>query len=572
MPGFFITNIESQDSFELNNYCQEKCIRDEIQFKNVTVKRNILNAFTKDKIFFENNQYILLTDGVIFDTEKLLDQTKTSDIKDALLSIAENEEKFFESINGHCSGALYYKNEDKWVIFTNPLGDRAIFYYYNNGEYIIGSQLNYVTDYMKLVGISRNVDRHGISCLMDFGYFIDNSTCIKNIKRLYPGEYLVINESACITRQYYIAEFEEKAISLEDAIESLDTAFCRAVKRIADKNLEYGYKNLLDISGGLDSRIICYTMKRLGYNNSIMITYSQSNSHEEKITKSISQKLDFELYHKILDNGKCIKDIDELVFMNSGVSYYYGITGGKDFLEVLDNRILGMEFTGVLGDIYDGSMLTENGLSKPTIESDKYRASKLNSIDKKNSYSTYINKFKKNDTFWLYTRGMLAGLSTFLIRQNFIEPVTPFGDKDFLRCYLSIPWEMRVKDRVLFKWFLNKYPSAAQIRYAATGLKPINHSSKFSKVKYRLLLYIKKGWSLLQGKPLPNNMNPVKFWLKANEDLIPYIDNYFYTEMEACSLSQEIKSKLYSLYNDNSDFNNKAVALTVVAYSKLFIK
>ena len=42
--------------------------------------------------------------------------------------------------------------------------------------------------------------------------------------------------------------------------------------------------------------------------------------------------------------------------------------------------------------------------------------------------------------------------------------------------------------------------------------------------------------------------------------------------MEACSLSQEIKSKLYSLYNDNSDFNNKAVALTVVAYSKLFIK
>ena len=56
MPGFFITNIESQDSFELNNYCQEKCIRDEIQFKNVTVKRNILNAFTKDKIFFENNR------------------------------------------------------------------------------------------------------------------------------------------------------------------------------------------------------------------------------------------------------------------------------------------------------------------------------------------------------------------------------------------------------------------------------------------------------------------------------------------------------------------------------------
>lgn len=572
MPGFFITNIESKNSFTLNNYCQEKCIRDEMRFENITVKRNVLNAFINDKIFFENDKYILVTDGVIFDTEQLLRDTNTSSIKDALLSIAENEDNFFEKINGHCSGALYYKKENKWVVFTNPLGDRAVFYYYNNNEYIIGSQLNYISEYMRLVGIDRDVDMHGVSCLLDFGYFIDNSTGIKSIKRLYPGEYLVIADNVCINRQYYIAEFKEKTTTLEEAIESLDSAFCKAIKRIADKNSEYGYKNLLDISGGLDSRIICYTMKRLGYDNSIMITYSQSDSHEEKIAKTIAKKLNFELYHKILDNGACIKEIDELVFMNSGVSYYYGITGGKDFLEVLDNRILGMELTGVLGDIYDGSMLTENGLSKPTIEVDKYRASKLNGIDKKNSYSTYINKFKNNDTFWLYTRGMMAGLSTFLIRQNFIEPVTPFGDKDFLKSYLSIPWEMRVKERVLFKWFLHKYPSAAQIQYAATGLKPINNSSKISKLKYRLLLYFKKGWSLLQGKPLPNNMNPVKFWLKVNGDLIPYMDNYFYMEIEKCDFTQEIKSKLYSLYNDKSDFNSKAVALTVVAYNKLFIK
>ena len=100
MPGFFITNIESKNSFTLNNYCQEKCIRDEMRFENITVKRNVLNAFINDKIFFENDKYILVTDGVIFDTEQLLRDTNTSSIKDALLSIAENEDNFFEKING----------------------------------------------------------------------------------------------------------------------------------------------------------------------------------------------------------------------------------------------------------------------------------------------------------------------------------------------------------------------------------------------------------------------------------------------------------------------------------------
>ena len=68
---------------------------------------------------------------------------------------------------------------------------------------------------------------------------------------------------------------EEKDIPVEDAIENLDIAFCNAITRLVKKNEEYGYKNLADLSGGLDSRVIVYTLKRLGFDNTCLLYTSR---------------------------------------------------------------------------------------------------------------------------------------------------------------------------------------------------------------------------------------------------------------------------------------------------------
>lgn len=571
MPGFFISNVEKINNVTLKNYNDEKCIKGEIFYNELTIKRNVLNSFINDKIFLENEELIIVTDGIIFNSNELMRLYNVGRIEDAVVKMAQEDEKFFDRLDGTNSGAVYYKNKKKWIVYTSDLGDRAVFYYYKDGKYIIGSQLNYLVDCMKFLGIERNFDVHGISCLLDYGYFLDDSTCINGVKRLYPGEYICIDKDGILSGEYYVAEFEEHSISTEDAIDKLDLAFKNAISKIANKNAEYGYKNLLDISGGLDSRIICYATKELGLNESILISYSQSGSNEEKIAQSIANDLGFDFYYKTLDNGKCLKEIDDLIFLNSGVSYYYGITGGKDFLEILDNRIVGMELTGLLGDIYEGSFLVADGLKKPTLDIERFRGSKLCDVNEKFTYSTKIDKFKKNDTFWLYTRGMLAGMGTFLIRQNFVEPVTPFGDREFLKVYLSIPWEQRVNERVLFKWFLNKYPSAKRFPYAATGISPVNDKTLLAKIKIRGLLYLKKGISLLQKKPLPHNMNPAKFWINNNKGIREYINEYYNDMMQSNEFPEWVKEKICLLFNDEKDFNNKAVALTLLAYYKLFL-
>ena len=575
MPGFFAANCNDKEKIKLVNYCESNCLKGEMVCGELTIKRNILNSFINDKLFFENEEIAVATDGIILNSNKLLEKYEKNTLTELVELLAITNKNFFSEFEGTFSGCVYYKCENKIVAFTGPLGDHAVFYFYNEqlNCFALGSQLNYVVDYLEKIGIKMNEDLHGISCFIDYGYFIDDSTGIKEVKRIYPGDYIEIdlNNKKIEVNSYYKINVKEKDVPLDEAIENIDIAFCNAISRLANKNREYGYKNLLDLSGGMDSRAICYTAKRLGYEDTFMITYSQSNSNEEKIAKKIATNLGFDWYYKILDNGKCVTQIEDLMFMNSGTAYYIGITGGKDFLEILNNHKVGIEFTGLLGDVKENTMTLEDGENPPSLLNPRYRTSKLRQLNK-NTYSNRINEFKTHEIFWFYTRGMLAGMSTFLTRQNFVEPATPFGDKEFIETFFSIPWKQRTENNILLLWMEKKYPEAIRIPYAATGISVKNDSAWYNVFKRRTKYYSKKILCKINKKPVVNDMNPVDYWLSNKEELVVFINDYYENNFNNIKASIEIKKRIEDLFVNASCFNDKMIALSAIAYYKLYLR
>lgn len=575
MPGFFAANCNDKEKIKLVNYCESNCLKGEMVCGELTIKRNILNSFINDKLFFENEEIAVATDGIILNSNKLLEKYEKNTLTELVELLAITNKNFFSEFEGTFSGCVYYKCENKIVAFTGPLGDHAVFYFYNEqlNCFALGSQLNYVVDYLEKIGIKMNEDLHGISCFIDYGYFIDDSTGIKEVKRIYPGDYIEIdlNNKKIEVNSYYKINVKEKDVPLDEAIENIDIAFCNAISRLANKNREYGYKNLLDLSGGMDSRAICYTAKRLGYGDTFMITYSQSNSNEEKIAKKIATNLGFDWYYKILDNGKCVTQIEDLMFMNSGTAYYIGITGGKDFLEILNNHKVGIEFTGLLGDVKENTMTLEDGENPPSLLNPRYRTSKLRQLNK-NTYSNRINEFKTHEIFWFYTRGMLAGMSTFLTRQNFVEPATPFGDKEFIETFFSIPWKQRTENNILLLWMEKKYPEAIKIPYAATGISVKNDSVWYNVFKRRAKYYSKKILRKINKKPVANDMNPVDYWLSNKEELVVFINDYYENNFNNIKASIEIKKRIEDLFVNASCFNDKMIALSAIAYYKLYLR
>ena len=575
MPGFFCSKYSKGKNIELINYDDTICKKSEMICNDVIIKRNVLDKFANDKIFIENEELAIVTDGIVLNSDDLKKKYNSNDLSAIIALMAEQDKRFFCELSGHFSGLVYYKKENRIIAYTGPLGDHAVFYYYDNVKNIfaIGSQLNYIVDYLELMDIQITEDLHGVSSFLDYGYFLDDSTFMNEIKRLYPGDYLDIdlNLQKIKIANYYTIDVEEKDISVEDAIENLDIAFCNAITRLAKKNEEYGYRNLVDLSGGMDSRAIVYTVKRLGFDNTVLMTLGQSDCNDEKVAKKISQTLGLDWYYKTLDNGKCITQIEELLFMNSGTADYLGISGGKDFLETISNHHIGIEFTGLLGDVHENTMTLEDGDCKPYLSLDRYRTSRLRPLNE-NTFSNRINRFKNHEMFWFYTRGMMAGMNTFLTRQNFVEPATPFGDKEFIDALFAISWKERTTRKIVFRWMEEKYPDAIKLPYATTGISTKNDLAWYNVMKRRIKYYSKKALCDIKIKPVPNNMNPIDYWLKNNTNLSLFVNDYFQKNIKGISASDEVKNRIKDLFINANNFNDKRVALSAIAYYKLFFR
>ena len=139
-------------------------------------------------------------------------------------------------------------------------------------------------------------------------------------------------------------------MGMNEAIELIDQGFRKAVKRCFDKDTEYGYKyHLVDLSGGLDSRMTTWVAHDMGYRNIVNICYSQSTSLDCQYAKDVAHFLGNQFYVKYLDEASFVREVEEVTKKNFGMGYYAGITGGNQFLKFLNFRVLGLEHTGQLG-------------------------------------------------------------------------------------------------------------------------------------------------------------------------------------------------------------------------------
>ena len=569
MPGFRVTNFDTEVS--LKNYESGRCIQDIIIHENWFLKRNTLNKFIDDKLFVETDEFIILLEGIIYNKKKLEQTTNSHAFSDAVQTLLKtNIKELLKKLDGIFSGAVLYKKENRLIIFTSLLGEKAVFYYWKHGRFIAGSQLNYITDILKHLDIRYEADLSALSQFLAYGSYIDTSTCAVDIKRLYPGTYLELYDNILSIQEYNKIEFlQRQGVSEHEWIEMLDTAFLRSVKKVIEKNKEYGFCSLVDISGGLDSRMIACTAERLSHDDILLDSYGESGCDDVKIAEKIAHMLKLPLIFRSTDNAECMLTADQNIQMNNGAAIYYGITGGKDMLEMLDRQSFGMELTGLLGDVFDGSMVITYPDGEIDADYSRFRCSSVLKYGEQFDFPILeekrFNKYK-NELFWFHARGMLFGMSSYFIRQNFTEVASPFGDMEFLKVYLSIPWQIRVKGHLLRKWLIKKYPSMGDIKYANEGITVKDSLKRIGKIKERIQVTKRKIALIKQKKPM--GMNDISFWYRTNKKFKEYITTYYLDNIE--KVNGEIKNKVNDLYRSR-EVRDKLLAISVLAIYKNYL-
>lgn len=569
MPGFFLTNFETR-SADLNVVSAGPMRRDCQVVDEWLVARAVLDRFPEHKVFSSEAHAFVMTDGVITNAHRL--GLGNRSLASWLLEKRQENQEFFGAFRGSFSGAIYDREKKEWLVYADAAGGRPIFYWEDPARkrVIVGSQMNFVTDFMKQMSVERNPDPHGFQFLFNYGNFVDTHTGVEGVRRLYPGDYLVIRDGRVQVRTFYrLKTTAQNRVPVDEAISRLEKAFHQALSDAVYWNERHSYGCIVDLGAGADTRMMAFAMHRLKPEMLEFMTYAQTRSRDHRVAGQIAEYLHCPWTFMAMDDPSFLTEIDDLAIMNNGVSFYYGITGGKKTLEKRNPTDVGTELTGVVGDVFEGAMLTEGGNELPNPFLEHFRLSDRFPMEK-TYFSDVADSYQDNSSYWTATRGFMAAVTTNSIRQHYVDTLTPFADIDFLEACFSIPWKQRVEERVQFQWLKKEFPESLRFQYSGTGM-PLRFATwPGANFLHKVINTLGVLRAKFFGGPYRGDMNPLNFWWDTQEDLRKRLTEYYRANLHRVK-EESTREKTRRLFEESNRFSERGLALSLLAYYKNYL-
>ena len=174
-------------------------------------------------------------------------------------------EKFIKKLDGMFAISIYDKKDNKVLLFRDRSGIKPLYYYYDEKFFIFSSELKGIINFPNF---KRELSSEALFSYLCFRYPVDDKNIFfKNVKRVTPGSFLVINLNNLEHKSsifWKIPEFSTNQFSStkeNELIEKLDNKLNYSVKSQMMSDVPVG----VFLSGGLDSSLL----------TSLMVKYSR---------------------------------------------------------------------------------------------------------------------------------------------------------------------------------------------------------------------------------------------------------------------------------------------------------
>ncbi|MBU5456154.1 asparagine synthase-related protein [Caproiciproducens sp. MSJ-32] len=491
------------------------------------IYKNFNGKFEKEKVFEEDDDLAVVIDGVILNNKELQKAYKVNDNFTLIKEMYSKKGiKFIDDLSGNYYGIIYDKKKDELYTFTNHLGNKPLYYYFDKEKetFIASSDLFNLVKALKELGIIVHLDELGAYYMLTFGYMIEDTTLIEEIKKLEPGTILCLKENKIKKEQYFFIDNENY---LKDSEEEIMYNMNELLKKSIDmsfrKDIENGYRHIAYLSGGLDSRMISIIAKKLGYDNITTITFSENYSRDEKIARKIAD--DFRLNHifKSLNNGDFLKEIDLAVEANFGQNIYSGAAHLVTTNNLINFDNFGFIHNGNLADVMHGDYIEARRHTEPNIENWMYSKTLKHRVE--HIIPMVKEKYRNEEKFAIYNRGINGMYNGSISSLDISETCEPFTNKDLVAYCSRMKPEHKYKENLFIKMIQKYYPEATNYKWQKWNLKPTKFNTKFmgtfpGKV-FRVL-----DTQFQRFTTQSNNMNPFDKWYNNNESLRNFINDY----------------------------------------------
>ena len=538
----------------------------------VTVHETGTCRFGHDHLNCDTHTAVVVFDGLLLNQKELFGQYHTDDFLTLFTTMQEaRPADFFNDFRGPFTGLYYDKVTRRAVVFTNQTGDSAVFYYLSETMQVFSSNYTLLLDFIKKQGVTVTFDEQAAHWMLTFGYLIDSHMMVKEVKRLCAGKALYLEAGRWTERRYHRFGSETLPVSEDEAIGHIDTLFRQAVRRCFDKDLEYGYReHLVDMSAGMDSRMVNCVARSMGYGPITNISYSQTGSEEERLSKAASAHFGNTMVFEPLDDHAFLFDLDDLVRGNFATYLYTGITGGARLLSRLDFNRFGAEQTGQLGDIAIGTFVKTDDLQ---VDPEAVRLSHRLPL----RYDPNPEAIDNQDCYSLYTRGFMGAMSSWFIRKQYTFALSPFTDVDFMGYCYALPVAMRRGHHLYWKWVQRHYPEALAVpssRKPLPATAPQKMANLTQRAWHKAMKISRKclfTLGLVPSRIRPeSSMNPYEYWYDTDPQVRAFFDACYHENFPRLADNPVLSAEVSALYHSEVVLE-KLMALTVLAAHRAWI-
>jgi asparagine synthase (glutamine-hydrolysing) len=213
---------------------------------------------------YQNNQYVLVYNGELYNTEDLRRDLKAeghsfeghSDTEVLLTSYIAWGSECVKRLNGIYAFAIWDKSRERLFLARDRIGVKPLFYTEQENGFLFASELKGLLSHPE---VEARIDEDGLSEIFTIGPGrTPGHGVIKGIKELKPGYSMVVNRYGIKEEQYWKLESKLHQDDLETTIAKVRELFIDTVER----QLVSDVPICTLLSGGLDSSAISAVASR----------------------------------------------------------------------------------------------------------------------------------------------------------------------------------------------------------------------------------------------------------------------------------------------------------------------
>ena len=511
--------------------------------------------FKKDKLFFENKEFIAGLDGVILNQKKLQRIYSNENWGTLFITLyKKHNDLFINELKGEFSGFVFNKNTEKLIYFTNHSSSQRIYYFHSKETTFISPSIQTITK-LKLESDQKSeLNITSAYSLLIYGGMYGNATLVNDVFRLHGGEYLEVDEKNLFLKKYFdFNTIKVEPLSKNQSIELLEEHFQEAVKLEYQKDAEYNLKHLSTLSGGLDSRLNVGVASQNGFEVT-NFCFSQKGYDDETIARQIAKSLDQQFIFEPLDGGDYIFDFEENMEVYEGQIFYTTSAHFNYAIKKIDLSLFGIIHAGILGGGLLGAFLTRPEIGPPNLYNKIISKKLFSRIE--TEMNALATQFASEEIFHLHQRYFNITISGAFAMEKYNYLVSPFSFPDFMETCLKIEPKLKYQYKIYIEWINKFHKPLTGFKWETTGFRPLY---TWQKPLSRYTNKIKHLWYRFNNKSHLLNMTPYDYWYQNNPKIGEFMTKVFNEKICHLDGNKELQRDASELF-----LNGNAVEKTLV--------